>query len=37
MCSHVGFDVTLVWVMAVPRSLRRLFTLILVDLVLTIF
>ena len=33
-CRHVGVDVGLGWVMAERRSLRRLFTLIIVGLVL---
>ena len=36
-CRYVGVDVTLGRMMAARRSLRRLFTLILVDFVLPIF
>ena len=36
-CRYVGVDVNLGRVMVEQRSLRRIFTLILVDLVLIIF
>ena len=36
-CRYVGFDVNLGWVMAERILLRRLFMLILVDLLLPIF
>ena len=36
-CSSVGVDINLVRVMTARISLRRLFTIILVDLVLSMF
>ena len=36
-CRYLGVDVNLVQMKAAQRSLRRIFTLILVDLVLPIF